>query len=160
MENVCPKGNENQYVTSPSGEALGRNVNVRRSKRIRNSPQRYNPGFGAAIEWKNDAVASIVYMIQDRYFDSNVDKFDILLLLAEWDEEDCMDTLSTFHMREYYDLKTQSHYPDTPTYMEALSGENLEEYFKAMDYEIQSLMRRNTWEIVSRKSVADHNIVP
>ena len=49
MDNVCPDGNENQYVTSPSGEALVRNVNVRRSKRIRNSPQRYNPGFGAAI---------------------------------------------------------------------------------------------------------------
>ena len=40
MDNVCPDVNENQYVTSPSGEALGRNVNVRRSERIRNSPQR------------------------------------------------------------------------------------------------------------------------
>ena len=48
MENVCPEGTEDQYVTSPSGEALGRSVDVRRSKRIRNSPQRYNPGFGAA----------------------------------------------------------------------------------------------------------------
>ena len=38
MDNVCPEGNENQYVTSPSGEALGRNVNVRRSGLIRNSP--------------------------------------------------------------------------------------------------------------------------
>ena len=78
MDNVCPEGNENQYVTSPSGEALGRNVNVRRSERIRNYPQRYNPGFGSDREWKNDAVASIVYMIQDRDFDSNVDTYDIL----------------------------------------------------------------------------------
>ena len=85
MDNVCPYGNENQYVTSPSGEALGKNVNVRPSKRIRNSPQRYNPGFGAAREWKNDAVASIVYMIQDRDFDGNVDTDDILWLLDEWD---------------------------------------------------------------------------
>ena len=44
--------------------------------------------------------------------------------------------------------------------MEALSGENWEEYFKAMDDEIQSLMRRETWEIVSRNSVADHNVLP
>ena len=65
---------------------------MRRSKRIRNSPQQYNPGFGAAREWKNDAVASIVYMIQDMDFDSNVDMDDILLLLAKWDAEDCMDT--------------------------------------------------------------------
>ena len=71
-----------------------------------------------------------------------------------------MDTSSTFHMRESYALKTQSHDPDTPAYMEALSGENSEEYFKAMDDEIQSLMRRYTWEIVSRDSVADHNVLP
>ena len=38
MDNVFPDENENQYVTSPSGEASGKNVNVRRSKRIRNSP--------------------------------------------------------------------------------------------------------------------------
>ena len=44
--------------------------------------------------------------------------------------------------------------------MEALSGEKSEEYFKAMDDEIQSLMRRETWEIVSRNSVADHNVLP
>ena len=63
MENVCPEGTEDQYVTSPSGESLGRNFNVRRSERIRNSPQSYNPEFGAAIEWKNDDDSSIVYMI-------------------------------------------------------------------------------------------------
>ena len=49
-------------------------------------------------------------MIQDRDYDSNVDTDDILLLLAEWDVE-----------REFYDIKTQSHDPDTPTYMEVLS---------------------------------------
>ena len=70
---------------SPSGEALGRNVNVRRSERIRNFLQRFNPGFGAAREWKNDAVASIVYMIQYRYLERNVDTDDILSLMAEWD---------------------------------------------------------------------------
>ena len=99
MDNVCPEGTEEKYVTSTRGEALGRNVNVRRSERIRNYPQWYNPGFGDAREWNNDDVASIVYMIQDGDFDSNVDTDDILSLLAEWDAEDCMDTPSTFHMR-------------------------------------------------------------
>ena len=42
------------------------------------------------------------------------------------------------------------HDPYTPTYMEALSGENSEEYFKAMNGEIQSLTRRDTWDIVLR----------
>ena len=103
---------------------MRRNVNERRSERIRNSPQRYNPGIGAARVWKNDDVASIVYMIQDRDFDRNVDTDGILSLLDEWDAEDCMDTPSTFHMREFYNIKTQNHDPYTPTYMEALSGEN------------------------------------
>ena len=88
MENVCPKGIEDQYVTSPSGEDLGRNVNVRRFERIRNYPQRYNSGFGAAREWKNDAVVSIFYMIQDRYLNINIYTDDILSLLDEWDTED------------------------------------------------------------------------
>ena len=105
MDNVCPERTEDQYVTSPSGEALGRNVHVRRSERIRNSPQWYNPGFGAAREWKNDAVISIVYIIQDRDLNSNVYTDDIISLLTEWDVEDCMDTPSTFHMRESYALK-------------------------------------------------------
>ena len=61
---------------------MGKNVNVRRSERIRNSPQQYNPGFGAAREWNNDAVTSIVYIIQDRYLDINVYTDDILSLLA------------------------------------------------------------------------------
>ena len=56
------------------------------------SPQHYNPGFGSAREWKNDDVSSIVYMNQYRDLDSNVDTDDILLLLAEWYTEDCMDT--------------------------------------------------------------------
>ena len=124
MYNVCPEVTEDQYVTSPSGEYLGSNVDVRRSKRIINSPQRYNPGFGAARKWKNDAVASIFYMIQDRDLNRNVDTDNILSLMAEWDTEDCTDTPSTFHMRESYALKNQSHDTDTPTYMEALSGEN------------------------------------
>ena len=50
---------------------------MRRYERIRNYPQRYNPGFGAAREWKNDDVASIVYMIQDRDLNRNVDTDDI-----------------------------------------------------------------------------------
>ena len=132
MENVRPEGTEDQYATSPSEEALGKNVHVKSSERIRNSSQRYNPEFGDAIEWNNDSVSSIVYTIQDRGLNSNVYTEDMLLLLADWDAEDCMDTPSTFHMRESYVLKSKIHDPDTLNYMEALSGEKPEKYFKAM----------------------------
>ena len=126
MDNVLPEGNEDQSIRSPSGEALGSNLRVKRSERTIKSPQRYNPVFGAARECKNDYVASIFYMIQDGDFNSNLDKDDIILLLAEWDSEYCMDTPSTFDIRESYVLKSQSHNPDTPRYMEALSGEKSE----------------------------------
>ena len=66
-------------------------------------------------------------MIQDRDINRKVDIDDILSLLVEWDVEDYMDTTSTFHMIEFYVLKTQIHDPDTPTYMEALSSKNSEE---------------------------------
>ena len=124
MENVRPYRNEYQSVTYPSGEDLGMNFHVRCYERIRNSSQQYNPGFGAAKKCKDEAVASIVYMIQDKYLNSNIDTDDILSLLDKWDAEDYMDTPSTFHIRESYVLNTQIHDPDTPTYMEALSGEN------------------------------------
>ena len=83
-------------------------------------------------------------MIQDRYLNSNVDTDDILSLLAEWDAEYCMDTPSTFHMRESYVIKYQIHDSDTPTYMDTLSGEQTDEYYKTMDRKIQGLMRKET----------------
>ena len=99
-------------------------------------------------------------MVQHGYLNRNVDMNDILSLLAEWDSEDFMDTPSTFHMREPCIIKSQRHDTDTTTYMEALSVENTEEYFKKMDDEIQSLTISDTWDIVSRKLVADHNVLP
>ena len=61
-------------------------------------------------------------MIQYGDLNINVDTYEIILLMAEWDAEYCMDAPSAFHIREYYVLKYQIHNPDTPTYMEALSG--------------------------------------
>ena len=54
-------------------------------------PHRYDPVFGAAREWKNGDIASIVYKIQYGYLNSNVDMDDILSLLTKWDAEDFMD---------------------------------------------------------------------
>ena len=78
MDNVRPEGTEDQSDTSPSREALGRSVHVRRYECIRKSPQQYDPGFGSAREWKKDSVASIVYIIQDEDFNTIVDTYDIL----------------------------------------------------------------------------------
>ena len=81
---------------------MGCNVHLRRSGRIRKSPQRHDPGFGAAREWKNDYVAIIDYIIQDGGININVDTDKILSLLAEWDVEYYINVPSTFHMREFF----------------------------------------------------------
>ena len=99
-------------------------------------------------------------MIQDGDLDRSVYTYDTLSLLVECDAEDCMNAQYMFHMREYYVLKYQRYDPDTPMYMEALSSGHGYEYYKVMDDEIQSLVKRNTWDIVSIKSVADYNVLP
>ena len=71
-----------------------------------------------------------------------------------------MDAPSTFYMGYYYIIKSQSHDPDTPTYTKALSGETADEHYRAMDDKIQSITRRDTWDIVSTRSVDDHNVLP
>ena len=90
MVGVRPKDTGDQFVTFPSGEALGSNFHMRRSKRIRKSQQRYNPVFGDYREWNCDVVASVVYMIKYGYFNINVDTDETLSLLDEWDAEYCM----------------------------------------------------------------------
>ena len=106
---------------------------MRRSERIIKYPQWYDPGFGAAREWKSGSVKSIVYITQDGDINSNVDTDDVLALLDECDAEVCMDVPSMFHMRESYVLDYQSHDTDTKTYLKELSGEHANEYYKAMD---------------------------
>ena len=49
MDNVCPEGTEDQYVTSTSGEHLGRNFNWKRSELIRKSPQHPEPVFKGVL---------------------------------------------------------------------------------------------------------------
>ena len=138
---------------------MGRNVHIRHSKRIRKSPQWCDPGFGSDRDWKSDAVASIVYMIQDGDFNRTLDMDKILSLMDEWYKKHCMDAPSIIHMKESYAIKSRSHDPDTSTYMKALSGEHGDECYKAMDYEIHSLMIEDTWYLVSRKSIAYHNVL-
>ena len=50
MEDVRPEETEDQYITSPSAEVLGRNLRVRHSKCIRRSKHRHEPVFGVDRE--------------------------------------------------------------------------------------------------------------
>ena len=74
---------------------------MRHSICIRNSPQWYDLGFGAAIDWKSDDTVSLVFMICDEDYDKNVETDNIILFQDDWDTEYYMDTPLTLHMREY-----------------------------------------------------------
>ena len=63
-------------------------------------------------------------------------------------------------MRESFSLRYLNHNTDTPTYMEALTGEHADEYYKAIDDEIHSLMITYKWEVIPRNSVSCHNVLP
>ena len=86
-----------------------------------------------------------MYIIQDGDINIHVDMDDIISLLNEWDAEYCTAMPSMFHMREYNILKSQIHDPETTMYTEALSGEHVDEYYKVVDENNQSLMRRDTF---------------
>ena len=99
-------------------------------------------------------------MIQYGDFNTNVNMDEIILLLAERYEEDLMDQPQTFHIRESYVIKSKVHNPDTTMYMELLSSKHADEYYKNMNDKIQIIMRRDTWEVFTRKSADDHNVLP
>jgi hypothetical protein len=50
---------------------------------------------------------------------------------------------------QVYAAKTNQINPDSPTFHQALYGENSEEYIKAMQTEILTLILQHTWDSVS-----------
>ena len=80
--------------------------------------------------------------------DSNIYIGEILFQISVWYSEYLMYDPSTLHIRESYSLKSKNQYPDTPIYMEVLIGEHADEYYKAVNDEVQSLIRRYIWEAV------------
>ena len=85
MENWCLEGTDKQSVTSPGGEALDRDVHMSNSKRNRKFTHRFEPSFADVREWKSDAATSLVYMIQYGYYDRNLNMYEILSLLDDFD---------------------------------------------------------------------------
>ena len=84
MDNGCLEVTEDKKITSRNGKALGRHFHMRCSERIKKSPQKFGPVLGSTREWNSDDAAIIVYMKQDRDYDSNIDMDNIPLLLDDW----------------------------------------------------------------------------
>ena len=56
--------------------------------------------------------------------------------------------------------KKKTNDPDTPTYMEAMSGDDAESFWEAMQKEIEALVKRKTWSVVPRSVAGGSDIVP
>ena len=63
-------------------------------------------------------------------------------------------------MTEYYAFKYHSNDTYNKIYMDSLSGENREEYYKYMGDKFHIVIIRNTWGLVSKKYLADHPVLP
>ena len=53
--------------------------------------QQFDPGFGAASDWKSDFSENLFYMIQYVGHDIYADIYERLSLLADWYAQYCMD---------------------------------------------------------------------
>ena len=69
-------------------------------------------------------------MVPHGYYNRNVDMDIILSIMSECDAKYFMDVSTTIPIRKSYFIKSHIHDPATPTYLEALSGQHVDEYYK------------------------------
>ena len=72
---------------------------MRRFEHNRKSQQWFDPVVGSTIEWKIDAVMTLIYIVQDGGNDKNAYMDEVLSLLGDWDVEGCMYAPSTIYTR-------------------------------------------------------------
>ena len=108
----------------------------------------------SASRWKNKEVAMMADAISGYQGWKDEDLTEIYGLLAELDA----DQTAQFFQPKAYVLKKVSD-PDTPTYREAVFGENGEEYWKGMKGKIEALTKRQTWEVLPRTSVPKGGVI-
>ena len=128
---------------------------LRRSSRTRARPVPYQSDFASARQWKNNEVLYLAQTMANLTI-SISSQTKLNSLLTDIDAE----TTATNYSPASYAAKPK-HDPDTPSYVEAMSGEQSEDYWRAMQEEISALVKRNTWEILPRSQCPiGTNVVP
>ena len=127
---------------------------LRRSTRTtRSSPTQFTPGDGAASKWKNNEVIHLAeHMTALKWSENDMNEISALLADHDADETAMNYQQAALAAKKRYDL-------DTPSYMEAMSGDNAEDYWVTMKREIDSLVRCQTWNIVPRSSCAPNALI-
>ena len=144
---------DNHFEVEPAG--------LCRSTRHKKSPERFNPGMGeAASKWSDKAVfnnektAAMAAMIDTYVPIDNPDLKEIVALLADLDLEHCFEYPTATYLSEAYaHLAKKNKDPDTPSYWDAVTGEEADFWYDAMDEEIDNLVKRRTWDIIRRSDI-------
>ena len=131
----------------------GQQPELRRSSRSKKAPKLYNPGnFGAAKDWISDQVAMLATSFEENSF-TLADWSEMLCTLSDVDSDYCMKYPKGYDSVNVGYLAKHKSDPDTPTYIEAMSGEHAMGYFNDMKNEITNLVKRNTWTTILRSEI-------
>ena len=84
----------------------------------------------------------------------NPDLKEIVALLADLDLENCFEHLTVTYMSEAYThLAKKGKDPNAPTYWDAVTGEEHDFWYDAMDEEIDNLVKRMTWDVIKQSDI-------
>ena len=124
---------------------------TRRSGRSTNPTKLFDPGTGSASQWRDNHIARMATIIQESSFQETT-KNKLYFALSSFDS----DISATRQTPLCYKTKKVSD-PDLPNYKEAMSGDYAQEFKHAMNQELESLVKRDTWSLVPR---GDHKTIP
>ena len=138
-------------LSPPPMDALTSDDGLRRSRRIPKPAVRFDPGdfrSETTRTWQNNEMGMLCECVDSHPKLSPADKVKIQALLAEFDS-----AAMEHNYRPSALSGKKANDPDTPTYREAIFGEHGEEYWTAMKNEIEALVKRQTWDIMTRNQV-------
>ena len=129
---------------------------LRRSKRTRKQTVHFKPDFGPASRWKDNNVAALASRLEneDRFKEEEFE--ELWNLIADQDVNDAFNHPKAFtEFNSFAAGKNKDE--DSPSYFKAMTGPYEEQFREAMNKEIEGLVKRKTWDLVSKGSIGKEN---
>ena len=143
--------------TVPQEEAQAVPVGIlRRSSRASKQTNRFDPGQDqSARTWTDSGVSAMSAIIDKVSMEvTQRERIDTIFLKIEEANQAMAQTPYAYAVRKTKD-------PNLPSFKEALSGDQSQEYWSAMDKEVRALEKRDTWSYVDKDKVKDKKrIIP
>ena len=112
--------------------------------------------FGPVSRWKDHSTAAIADLLESSNQFKDVEKEVLWTMLADKDVNAAFDHPKVF--TEFYSLAGKKNKDeDSPDFVEAMTGPYEEQFRDAMKEEIEGLVKRRTWDLVSKDSIGKEN---